>query len=240
MLDLDQLKGCLCLLILFLDWLHLLLSSSFFLVSYSDEILTRRYTAWPKRSIMANWRSCPLFMVFRFDVCVKECFRIACKQLFMRTAYSEMFLIALFLAFVLLRFYLLLRTLRILELLNPLKINLWLRANENVGVLGNNFTIASSIFFSTLLWVCLAHILIRRLGECLIESSWLVNIFSLPLFPFLQIQDALRLSRILIGWSVKRWRGVWEIAFLECAGSIDSRVDVARLCGDLSVRFVVF
>ena len=121
----------------------------------------------------------------------------------MRATDSEMFLLTLFLAFVLLRFYLLWRALCVFELLKPLKIDLGLRADENVGVLSYYFSITSSMIFPNLLWVSLTHILIRCLCKRLVEFRWLVNFFSLPFFFFLQLKDALRFSRILVGRPMK-------------------------------------
>lgn len=142
-------------------------------------------------------------MRFWLDVSVEVSLRVARKEFFVRAADSEMFLVALFLAFVLLRLDLLRRTLRVLELLKPLKIDLGLRADENIGVLGDDFPIASSMIFPDLLWVSLTHILIRSLCERLVEPRWLVNLSSLPFFFFLQFKDALRLSRILVGRPMK-------------------------------------
>lgn len=122
----------------------------------------------------------------------------------MRAADSEMFLMALFLAFILLRLYLLWRTFCVLELLNSLKIDLRLRTDENIGVLSDDLPITSSMIFSALLWVSVTHILIGCLSECLVKSSWLVNVSSLPFFFFLQLKYALRLSRILVSRPMKR------------------------------------
>ncbi len=147
--------------ILLSNRLGLLFSFSFLFINNRGEWLARRNTTRLKRVIMACWVHQLFFGLSPLKICIKKCFRVGCEQLFMRTAYLERLFYTFVNFYLSLQIFLRRRALNVFELFVFQIIDFALWTGQDIAALRDDFSILSSIIFSSFFGVRLTHILVR-------------------------------------------------------------------------------